>query len=239
MANSILVIDDERPTLSMFQRFLVAYGFDDIHVAENGAKGLEIFAEKRPPIVLTDIKMPGMDGIEVLTRIKEMDPATEVIVITGHGDMDMAIKALNLDATDFINKPIQRRDLEAALRRARERIQIARSKTEEIVVMDEAGVGVVDIQGNLTSKSDRVLVDIFGQTKAHRAVVLIFNEHASVNGAGIALLTQFFLDCQKRGQKLAMAGLSDNFQRVFALVGLDKLAPVHPSRDEAIASVRS
>jgi len=103
----ILVIDDEKATLKMFRLFLDVYGFD-IFTAESGEEGLDVFDKEKPDIVLTDIKMPGMDGIEVLQQIKKRSPATEVIVITGHGDMDLAIQALNLDAADFINKPIQR-----------------------------------------------------------------------------------------------------------------------------------
>jgi len=105
--DKILIIDDEKPTLTMFNLTLSAFGYTVI-TAENGQEGIESFERERPPLVITDIKMPGMDGIEVLRRIKEIDPNTEVIIVTGHGDMDLAIKALNLDATDFINKPIQR-----------------------------------------------------------------------------------------------------------------------------------
>ena len=60
-----------------------------------------------PPIVLTDIRMPVMDGIELLRKIKQEDPETEVIMITGHGDMDLAIESLKYEATDFITKPIK------------------------------------------------------------------------------------------------------------------------------------
>jgi len=78
----------------------------EVLTAEDGKSGLEIFAKESPPIVLTDIKMPGMDGIEVLKRIKEISPETEVIVVTGHGDMDLAIQSLQLEASDFVTKPI-------------------------------------------------------------------------------------------------------------------------------------
>jgi anti-anti-sigma factor len=235
MPNAILVIDDERATLSMFQRLLPVFGFEQVLVAENGAQGLEIFKTQKPAIVLTDIKMPGgMDGIEVLTRIKEEDPAAEVIVITGHGDMDLAIKALNLDATDFINKPIQRDDLKAALRRARERIRISRDKGDDVLVHENGQTMIVDIQGNLTSRSEGALNQAFARTETAKHVLLAFNENASVNGAGIALLTQFLLDCRKRGQESALAGLSEGFQRVFALVGIDKIAPLYSDRDQAL-----
>ena len=76
----------------------------------------------QPEIVLTDIKMPGMDGIQLLQRIKAENPDTEVIMITGHGEMDLAIRSLKYEATDFITKPINDEILEIALKRAHERM---------------------------------------------------------------------------------------------------------------------
>ena len=121
----ILVIDDEHGTLSMLRLLLGALGYS-VFTADGGEKGLKIFRDQSPPIVLTDIRMPGMDGMEVLKQIKQIDGDAEVIVITGHGDMDMAVQALHLNASDFINKPIQKQALEIALRRAQEKIQLKR-----------------------------------------------------------------------------------------------------------------
>jgi anti-anti-sigma factor len=235
--SKILVIDDEKPTLSMFRLFLKVYGFT-VLTAETGEEGLEVFAAERPPIVLTDIKMPGMDGIEVLKRVKEIDPVTEVIVITGHGDMDLAIKALNLDATDFINKPIQRQELEAALKRAKERIQLARHKSDEIAVRRQGEAGLIDIQGNVSSRSEPFLAEAFQKAgREVKGLVLVFNENASINGAGIALLTQLLLDCQKRGLAVGITGLSENFRKVFEIVGVNKLARLYDSEAEALAGI--
>jgi len=122
---TILVIDDEHGTLSMLRLLLGALGYS-VFTADSGEKGLKIFRDQSPPIVLTDIRMPGMDGMEVLKQIKQIDGDAEVIVITGHGDMDMAVQALHLNASDFINKPIQKQALEVALRRAREKIRLKR-----------------------------------------------------------------------------------------------------------------
>ena len=80
--------------------------------------------------MLTDIKMPNMDGIELLQKVKRENPETEVIMITGHGDMDLAVKSLKYEATDFISKPINVEALEIALRRARDKI-ITRRKLKE------------------------------------------------------------------------------------------------------------
>jgi len=121
----ILVIDDEKPTLSMFRLFLDAYGYT-VYTAENGTEGLAIFQKEKPEIVLTDIKMPGIDGLAVLQQIKEIDPTAAVIVITGHGDTALAEQAVALDAVDFINKPIKKEALEAALEKAKKKLGAAK-----------------------------------------------------------------------------------------------------------------
>ncbi|MDH3800456.1 MAG: response regulator [Deltaproteobacteria bacterium] len=125
----LLVIDDEASTRDLLKMSLESDGYT-VFVAEDGPKGLEIFARENPPVVLTDIKMPGMDGIEVLRRVKEKSPDTEVIVITGHGEMNLAVQALHLEASDFINKPISDEGLSVALRRAEEKIWL-REKLKE------------------------------------------------------------------------------------------------------------
>jgi signal transduction histidine kinase len=121
----LLVIDDERPILEMYEISLGTEGYEVV-TAESGSEGLKIFSEHSPKLVITDIKMPGMDGIEVLRRIKALDSEAEVIVITGHGDMDSAIAALHYGASDFINKPIRLDALLLALERAKRQITLSR-----------------------------------------------------------------------------------------------------------------
>jgi len=98
--------------------------------ARSGQEALAVFATERPAIVLTDIKMPGMDGIEILRRIKRLDQDAEIIMITGHGDIDLAIQSIKLDATDFVTKPINEDVLEIALRRAEQRLAMRRTLRE-------------------------------------------------------------------------------------------------------------
>ena len=100
----LLVIDDEPSTLKMLRRLLGVYGYS-VLTAGNGEQGLEIFRNELPPMVITDIRMPGMDGIEVLRRLREISPEVEMIVITGHGDMELAVRSLRNSASDFITNP--------------------------------------------------------------------------------------------------------------------------------------
>lgn len=125
MSRDILLVDDEAGIRSVLGISLADLGYT-VHVAENGKIALEIIDQAHPPIVLTDIKMPVMDGIELLKTIKQRHPDTEVIMLTGHGDMDLAIESLKYRASDFIAKPISDDALTIALSRAEEQIELRR-----------------------------------------------------------------------------------------------------------------
>ena len=112
----ILIIDDEKPTLQMLTLYLEVCGHE-VLTADNEPKGMAVFERHHPPIVLTDIKMPGKDGFAVLRQIKSMAPDTQVIVITGHGDRDLARQAFDLDACAFFNKPLDTEALEKEIKR--------------------------------------------------------------------------------------------------------------------------
>jgi len=129
MEKSILLVDDEAGIRKVLGISLTDMGYH-VMTAANGREALEIFQKDCPPIVLTDIKMPEMDGIELLRRIKAHHPDTEVIMITGHGDMDLAVKSVKYEATDFVTKPINDDILEIALQRAQERIATRRQLNE-------------------------------------------------------------------------------------------------------------
>jgi PAS domain S-box-containing protein len=127
--DKLLLIDDEPDILRVLSMSLKADGYDVVS-ASNGTDGVAAFEKERPDIVITDIKMPGMDGIEVLRKIKALNADTEVIIITGHGDIENAIEALKHGASDFINKPVRDEALSIALRRAREKFDIRQQLKE-------------------------------------------------------------------------------------------------------------
>ncbi len=125
----ILLIDDEADILRVLSMSLKADGYDVV-TALSGEEGLAVFEKESPDLVLTDIKMPGMDGIQVLKQIKVLSDEPEVIIITGHGDIDSAIEALQHGASDFINKPVRDKALAISLKRALEKIDIRRRLKE-------------------------------------------------------------------------------------------------------------
>lgn len=110
----ILVVDDEPGVCHMLDKFLNKKGHK-VYTAFNGEEALAVVKEERPHIVLLDIRMPKMDGIECLKRIKEIDKEVGVIMITADKQEETGRKALGLDAFDYITKPLSLKYLEDCL----------------------------------------------------------------------------------------------------------------------------
>lgn len=149
MTSKLLLVDDEEGIRTVLGISLADRGYS-VLTAADGQEAFNVFRREAPPIVLTDIKMPGMDGIELLQRIKAECPDTEVIMITGHGDLDLAIKSIQLEATDFVTKPIHDAVLDIALGRAQERIalrQQLREHTENLErLVREKSARIVELE---------------------------------------------------------------------------------------------
>jgi two-component system NtrC family sensor kinase len=116
----IVLIDDEQDIREVLSISLQDAGFN-VKTAADGTAGIELCKEFAPQIVITDIRMPGLDGLQVLAAVKQKYPDTEVVVATAFGEMNLAIRALQLDASDFITKPISDAALFLALKRAKDR----------------------------------------------------------------------------------------------------------------------
>src|SRR5258707_4524159 len=99
----ILVIDDEEGILETLRILLKNEGFE-VTVAQGGKAGLEQLKSSAPDIVLTDVKMPGVGGLDILGAVKEQDPATPVVLMTAQASLQTAIQALNLGAFRYIQK---------------------------------------------------------------------------------------------------------------------------------------
>jgi DNA-binding NtrC family response regulator len=100
----ILVIDDEKPIRDALHNILTAEQYQ-VDIVENGKKGLEMLAENDYDVVLCDIKMPGMDGLEVMSKANQTQPEVPFILISGHGTIEIAVEAVRKGAYDFISKP--------------------------------------------------------------------------------------------------------------------------------------
>jgi PAS domain S-box-containing protein len=119
----ILLVDDEESIRNMMRMTLELDGFN-VLMAEDGPTALDVFKRESPEIVLLDVRMPGMDGVEVLSCIKEMNRDAEVIIISGHGDMDMAVECLRKEASNFLTKPVGDELLSLSLKRSLEKLAL-------------------------------------------------------------------------------------------------------------------
>ena len=184
----ILIVDDEEGIRKVLGISLTDRGYTVLR-SENAVEALQVFNAEQPDIVLTDIKMPGMDGIELLRRLKRTNPDTEVVVITGHGDMDLAIRSLKYEATDFITKPIDDAHLDRALQKSRERIALRnqlRQYTE-------------NLESLLQQKSERLALQTENGTQPNLfdrlpGYVTVHNAHYQITSANHRFKEDFAFD---------------------------------------------
>jgi signal transduction histidine kinase len=176
----LLIVDDEEGIRKVLKITLEHSGYEVSH-ASDGETGLKMFKRINPQIVITDIKMPGIDGIELLKAVKDTNPETEVIMITGHGDMDLAVRSLQHEAADFITKPIDSGELELSVGKAVERISInQRIKT----YMDDLE-NIIEEKNREIGESEKLVT--IGQTIAGMS-------HAIKNIAGGLKASSFVLE---------------------------------------------
>ncbi len=107
---SILLVDDEETIIASLRTVLENKGYT-VHTAQDGTKGLQVFEEKDPDLIITDLMLNGVNGIDLLKRVKKVKPHVMVIVITGYGKLDSAIEALKLGAMDYLLKPVKNKEL--------------------------------------------------------------------------------------------------------------------------------
>jgi two-component system, NtrC family, C4-dicarboxylate transport response regulator DctD len=122
---SVLIVEDEEMVRVALEQWLALSGFA-VHAATNAREGLAMLDDIRPMVVLSDVRMPGMSGLDMLRAIRERALATEIILITGHGDVPMAVEAMREGAFDFLQKPYVPDQLVKALRRAAEQSRLKR-----------------------------------------------------------------------------------------------------------------
>ena len=116
MPPKILIIDDDSSLRRVLEYNLQQEGYEVVTAAD-GDSGLQLFAEQAPAIVITDLKMPGMGGFQLLSAVKERSPATVVIVLTAFGAIDTAVEAMKLGAFDYLTKPFNREELKLTVRK--------------------------------------------------------------------------------------------------------------------------
>jgi PAS domain S-box-containing protein len=135
-SGSILVVDDDAVSLGALEELLTLKGYA-VYTASEGLQAVEVFSAGRPDLVITDIRMPVMDGLELCRRITEIDPTVPVILVTGYGDLDNAMKALRRGAHDFLLKPINLEILMNAVEKGLEHCRLRRFEKDYRLHLEE------------------------------------------------------------------------------------------------------
>ena len=186
----ILVIDDERSIRNTLKEVL-EYENHEIDTAVDGLEGIEMFAKGKYELVLCDIKMPNMDGIEVLEKLIEMPGNAPIVMISGHGNIDTAVEAIKKGAFDFIEKPLDLNRLLITIRNALERKDLVTetqtlkrriNKTYEIIGQSPAIMQVMEIIERVAPTDARVLITGNNGTGKELVARWLHEKSARANG---------------------------------------------------------
>jgi two-component system response regulator HydG len=132
----VLIIDDEPNHAEVVAESLERVGYECV-IATSGAAGARMIENDEPDVILTDLKMDGMDGLAILRKAKQEAPDTEVVVITGHGDVQTAVEAMSAGAANYVQKPVNLAELRAMVGKAAERLRLTRANRELKRQLDE------------------------------------------------------------------------------------------------------
>jgi DNA-binding NtrC family response regulator len=173
--NRILIAEDEENILNLLERLLKKNGYVT-YVANNGKKALEIAKSKEIDIVITDIRMPEMDGITLIKEIKKMDPCIEVIVMTAFASVDTAIEAVRIGARDYIRKPFDIDEVINAIEKASMQVQHNEDNEIQLIHSDEFMVAnsqsMKDLMHLILKVADsNATVNISGETGVGKELV--------------------------------------------------------------------
>jgi two-component system, NtrC family, response regulator AtoC len=179
MAYSILVLDDEALTLRTISRALRDEGYE-VFVAMSGEEALKIFAEEKPDLVLADVVLPGIDGIEVLRNIKRQNPATIVTMMSAYHMVDRAVESMKLGAYDYLVKPFHLADMLSTVQRASEMLSL-RVRVRDTV---ETAKGRYDF-GRIVTQNPKVrelLSVVRKAAESDKTTILILGESGTGKG---------------------------------------------------------
>ena len=205
MSQTILVVDDDASNRVTLERILNREGYDVAH-AEDGRKALEFLREHRVDLVITDLKMPGLTGIDLLKAVGQMDPDIEVIVMTAFGTVETAVEAMKEGAYDFVSKPLKRLELVTCVKKSLERraLQIEnRQLREQLGALGE---------GEIIGKSDimRSLLDEVEQVAPADVTILLSGESGTGKGRIARLLHRMSRRRKNRFITVNCAALPEN-----------------------------
>jgi two-component system nitrogen regulation response regulator NtrX len=179
MSRRVLIVDDEKGIREALKQVLE---FEELEVqtCASGGEALELYTEFRPHLVFLDVKMQGMDGIEALARLRQLDPQAQVVMISGHGTIQTAVEATQLGAYDFLEKPLDTDRILLTLRNALQHVDLA-SENVRLRAEVEAQYEIVG-----SSKMVKLVIERLEKVAPTPARVLITGE----NGTGKELVAR-------------------------------------------------
>ncbi|MCA9682989.1 MAG: sigma-54-dependent Fis family transcriptional regulator [Myxococcales bacterium] len=193
---TVLVVDDETNILEALQKVLSKEGFD-VLTAGNGRQALEILRRQPVRVMITDLRMPGMTGDDLLKAAKAITPEVEVIVMTAYGTVENAVDAMKLGAYDFVSKPLKRAVVVAAVRKALDKQALLVENRE--LKAQLAAATRRDIIGN--SQVMRATLEMARQAANSSATVLLLGE----SGTGKELLARYIHEHSPRTSRAFVA----------------------------------
>jgi cyclic di-GMP phosphodiesterase len=173
VAKEILIVEDDARVRAALREAFATNGYQ-CRVAANGREGLDAFQHERPPLTLTDIKMPVMDGLDFLKRARAIDGDAAIIVITGLGDVKTAIESLKCGAYDFIVKPVNIEEVLISAERALERRQLLMERREYHTLLERrVAEATRDLKATLNELEDtyRTTLEALGSALDTRDIV--------------------------------------------------------------------
>jgi two-component system response regulator AtoC len=168
----ILIVDDEKSQRDMLAGFLEKEGYS-IATAESGFEAIELCENKYFEVALIDLKMPRMDGIELLQKLKEMNPEIQAIMITAHGSVETAVEAMKLGAYHYVNKPVNLDELKLNIRKALENYHLL---AENKYLKEELEEKYKDVQIIGESKAIKEVLSTVSRVAKSKSMVLIRGE---------------------------------------------------------------
>src|SRR3990172_3318639 len=169
---SILLIDDDDSLRRVVEYTLREEGYDVVTAAA-GREGLQLFQDRSVDLVLTDVRMPEMDGVDLLARLKAIQPELPVVMLTAHGTITSAVEAMKLGAFDYLTKPFDRERLKAVVRKALDMAALARENRQLRQVIAERFSFASMIAG---SRAMRAVTDTAARVAQAGTTVLLEGE---------------------------------------------------------------
>ena len=197
-ALNILIVEDGQSQREMLRDFLIQEGHN-VQEAENGEKGVDWVRNGHFDLLLLDYKMPGMDGMQVLTAVKDINPEIDVVIITAYGTIETAVEAMKAGAIDYITKPIEFDELLLLVERVAERRILI--KENEILKQELREKGVTAEQIVYRSPKMEALINMAGRVAPSRATILIQGE----SGTGKELLARLIHQLSPRSGRVMLA----------------------------------